>query len=118
MKALLSSVILASAMLLTACGGGDSDSSGSETVTKPTTNQTENTSVTGEVVQCSVEGKSISTTKGKQCLYEKPAEKMNVFIKCKTDGMYVDGNISGVGLTETKFVSNTTVINGYTLSCK
>lgn len=80
MKKVLSGFMLASSVLLTACGGGDSDSSGSETTTV-STEKTYINQYTGEH-QCKVGAGFIYVPKGGEgCAYQHPElTENNVYV--------------------------------------
>lgn len=117
MKKLLSLAILASTMTLTACGGGDSDSSGS-TSTQPTNNSTpafptttgNNTTPAPTGNACEVNGSTVYAT-STGCTYSHPSMNngANITYTCTADKRIQ----SSIGLN-----SKTIVLNGTTIMCK
>lgn len=116
MKKLLSLAILASTMALTACGGGDSDSSGSTSI-QPTNNSTPAFPTTGNNTTpaptgnaCEVNGSTVYAT-STGCTYSHPTMNngANITYTCTADKRIQ----SSIGIN-----SKNVVLNGMTITCK
>lgn len=103
-------VLLASAMTLTACGGGSSDSSGGTTTTTTTTTPSTatNTGANG-LTSCPVTGSTVyATTSG--CTYSSPAINSGASITYTCVGGRVN---SSIGMS-----AKNINLNGITITCK
>lgn len=119
MRKVLGSLVLASTFVLTACGGGgSSESSGSTNANTNANNNGKKEDTSGNHVACVVQDKTITGVKGKSCLHIKETDKLNIVVDCTVAGeMTIDGNVGAIGMQKAKYLSNSTNLNGYKLSC-
>ncbi len=132
MNKFFSVLVLGSALALSACGG-DSDSSGSNnntpdlptnpttpttptTPTKPTTPTTPTKPNPGTQNSCNVSGNTVTGTNNSSCIFKNSTS--NAVISCSNAGLVVDGNIGGITLSKTTFVSKSTNLNGFDIKCQ
>lgn len=132
MNKFFSVLVLGSALALSACGG-DSDSSGSNNNTPDSpvpTNPTNPTPTTpakptpttptkpnsGTQNSCNVSGNTVTGTNNSSCIFKN--SNSNAVISCSNTGLVVDGNIGGITLSKTTFVSKNTNLSGYDIKCQ